>query len=153
MVTVAGYSPYKTIGELMDPAGVENDPNRWGFITRLMHLETIVDGNSPFKLYKRTDVKHFKLDTDDVDLNDAEMPVGIGLEVRKKEKGKSEKEKGEQVLIDPQTAEIISKVAELDEEGKVKFDRSGKVVYKINDHWFLLNAKFIWKDAPNKIDY
>jgi len=58
-------------------------------------------------------------------------------------------ERGKQVLIDPQTAEIISKVAELDEYGKPKIDpKTGKVVYKVNDHWFILNVKFIWKDAP-----
>ena len=42
---------------------------------------------------------------------------------------------------------FISKVAELDEDGTEKIER-GKVVYKVNDHWFILNAKFVWKDAP-----
>jgi type IV pilus assembly protein PilM len=50
VVTITGYSPYKNIGELMDPAGVENDQDKWGFVTRLLHLDDIVDGNSPFKL-------------------------------------------------------------------------------------------------------
>jgi hypothetical protein len=48
------------------------------------------------------------------------------------------------------TREVISKVPELDENGKKKVDRSGKVVYRVNDHWFKLDAKFIWKDAPKK---
>jgi len=47
-------------------------------------------------------------------------------------------------LIDPMTKEIISKVAELDEDGKEKLDGRGIV----NDHWFILNVKFAWKDAP-----
>ena len=47
------------------------------------------------------------------------------------------------------TKEIISKVAELDEAGKEKIDsKTGEVVYKENDHWSKLNAKFIWKQAP-----
>ena len=54
-------------------------------------------------------------------------------------------------MIDPMTKEIISKVAELDENGKDKIDRVGNVVYKANDHWFTVSVKFIWKDAPKKI--
>ncbi len=61
VVTIAGYSPYKNIGELMDPPGVEDKPDKWGFVTRLLHLDEIVDGNSPFKLYKKAEVEHFKL--------------------------------------------------------------------------------------------
>lgn len=157
VVTITGYSPYKNIGELMDPAGVKDDPNKWGVVTRLLHPEkTIVGGNAPFKLYKKTDIKHFKLETGEVDL-DAKMPVGIGiedvrLEKTKKVKGKGHEQGSERVLIDPMTKEIISKVAELDEEGREKINKSGKVVYKINDHWFVLNVKFLWKDAPKEIE-
>jgi len=154
VVTIAGYSPYKNIGELMDPAGVEDDPNKWGVITRLLHLETIVDGNSPFELYKKTDIEHFRLEIGEVDLG-VEIPAGIGIEDVRFEKAKGEKIKrrdsGEGVLIDPMTKEVISKVAELDEDGREKIDRSGNVVYEVNDHWFTLNVKFIWKDAPKEI--
>lgn len=52
------------------------------------------------------------------------------------------------VLIDPMTKEVISKVAELDEDGRLKLDGSGKPIYKVNDSWFILNVKFAWKDAP-----
>ncbi len=55
---------------------------------------------------------------------------------------------GEQVLIDPMTKEVISRVSDLDEFGKPKLDFSDKPVYKVNDYWFILNAKFVWKDAP-----
>ena len=58
-MTISGYSPYKNMGELMDPAGVEDKRDGWGVVTRLLHLDDIVDGNSPFKLYKKTDIKHF----------------------------------------------------------------------------------------------
>ena len=147
VVTITGYSPYKSIGELMDPAGVEGDPNKWGVITRLLHL----DGKSPFELYRKTEIEHFKLETGEVDL-EAEMPAGIGLEdVKFEEAEKAEREdRDERILIDPMTKEIISKVAELGEDGRKKIDRSGKVVYKVNDHWFKLDVKFIWKDAPKE---
>ncbi len=150
VVTVAGYSPYGNIGELMDPAGVGDDKKKWGVITRLLHLDDIVDGNSPFKLYQRTKVKHFKLETGEVDL-EADMPSGIGVIGNRLGNGKTvPRNKGGQVLIDPMTKEIISKIAELDEKGREKVDRAGNVVYEINDHWFVLDIKLIWKDAPEK---
>jgi len=146
VVTIAGYSPYKNIGELMDPAGVEGDPNKWGVITRLMHLIDVVDGNSPFELYKKAEVEHFKLEIGEVAW-DTEMPIGIGIEDTKSGKTKK-KEGGEEILIDPMTREIVNSVAELDEYGTEKVDRLGNVVYEVNDHWFRLDVKFVWKDAP-----
>jgi type IV pilus assembly protein PilM len=155
VVIIAGYSPYKNIGELMDPSGVENALDKWGLVTRLMHLDELVDGNSPFKLYKKAEVEHFNLQIGEVGL-DAEIPPGIGvLEVKADViTGAGRRQPvttGTEMtsLIDPMTKEVISKVAELDEFGKPKLDqRSGKPVYKVNDHWFILNAKFRWKDAP-----
>jgi len=152
VVTIAGYSPYKNIGELMDPAGVEGKPDKWGFVTLLLHLDDIVkDVNSPFKLYKKAEVEHFKLELGEVGLG-VEMPTGIGVEDVRFEKAArlmpGEIAGGEQVLIDPMTKEVVSKVSDLDEFGKPKLDRSGKPVYKVNDYWFILNAKFVWKDAP-----
>jgi hypothetical protein len=132
----------------MDPAGVEEDQNKWGVVTRLMHLDDIVDGNSLFKLYKRTEVEHFKLEVGEVDL-DAEMPTGIGLRLEKTTKA-GRGDSGEEVLVDPMTKEIINRVAELDEYGREKIDASGNVIYKVNDHWFKLDVKFIWKDAPKQ---
>jgi type IV pilus assembly protein PilM len=152
VVTITGYSPYKDIGELMDPVGVEGDPNKWGVVTRLLHLDDIVNWKNPFELYRKAKIEHFKLETGEVAL-EAKMPVGIGLEDIKFEKAKKAErgDSDELILIDPMTKEIISKVAELDEKGKKKTDRSGKVVYKGNDHWFKLDVKFIWKDAPKEI--
>jgi len=147
VITVSGYSPYKNLGELMDPPGVEGEPDKWGVVTRLLHLDDIFDGNSPFELYKRTDIQHFKLEIGEVGW-DVEMPVGIGIEEAESEKAK----KDEQRLIDPMTKELICKVPELDESGREKLDRSGNIVYKVNDHWFRLDAKFIWKDAPHKVE-
>ncbi len=148
VVTIVGYSPYKNVGELMDPAGVGDDPSKWGVVTRLLHLEDVIDGNCPFELYKKARVEHFKLEIKEVDL-EAGVPAGIGIQDIKFEKGKMGDDRyGEEVLIDPMTQEIINKVPELDEYGKEKIDRSGKVIYKVNDHWFRLDAKFVWKDAP-----
>lgn len=145
VVTIAGYSPYKNINELMEPVGAGKDPNGWGVVTRLLHLNAIVDGNSPFELYQRTNVKHFKLEIGEVETANGKMPAGIGIEETRSEKGK---ETGSQILASPMTNEIISKIQDVDEFGKVKVDRSGNPVYKVNDHWFILNAKFTWKDAP-----
>jgi hypothetical protein len=38
----------------------------------------------------------------------------------------------------------------LDIYGKEKVNRKGEPVYEINDHWFVLNAKFVWNDAPKQ---
>jgi type IV pilus assembly protein PilM len=150
VVTIMGYCPYGDIRELMDPAGAGEDKSKWGVITRLMHLDElneVSDGNSPFELYKRLDINHCKLETGDVDL-DAAMPPGIGfVEVRP---GRVKDGSTEQVLIDPMTKEVISKVVELDENGKEKRDRYGNPVYKNNDHWFRLDVKFVWREAPKE---
>ena len=112
LVNITGYCPYETIGELLDPAGVGDDQSKWGIITRLMNLNDINDGNSPFSLYKRTEFAHFSLETGEVDLN-SEMPTGIGSEevITRRIEGN---EVEELVLVDPMTKEVISKLSELD---------------------------------------
>jgi len=154
VVTIAGYSPYKNILRLMDPSGVEDEPDEWGFVTRLEHL---ADVNSPFTLYKRGVLEHFKLVTDPVgwDVKTRQHPeVARILQTLEREStSKDRKEAMSQrtfVLLDPMTKEVVSKVAERDEDGKVKTDRAGNIVYKDNDYWFVLNAKFLWKDAPKR---
>jgi type IV pilus assembly protein PilM len=144
LVTIAGYSPYGNLGELMDPTDVEDNPNWWGFITRLRHLDEVVDGNSAFELYDEIGHDHFKLEGPKPVDPAAEMPVGIGV------KGKAAGNGDAVVLIDPMTKEVISKVAKLDERGRPQLDSSGRVVHEINDHWFILNVKFVWKDAPKE---
>lgn len=149
VLNITGYSPYKDIDKLMDPVGVEGDPNKWGVITRLLHLDDIVNWKNSFELYGKAKVKHFKLETGEVDA-ESEMPAGIGLEEDINVDKTKKTGRVDIVLRDPMTGEIISKVPELDEKGKNKIDRSGKVIYKANDHWFKLDVKFIWKDAPNE---
>jgi len=150
VVTVVGYGPYKNIGELLDPIGVDNQPSRWGLVTRLMHLdEMVADGNSPFKLYERTDVNHFQLRIEEVNLEaEAGVPQGVGVvDVRFPAKGPEPMGTGTRILLDPMTKEVIGKMPVLNEYGQPKLDL-GKPMYEVNDHWFVLNAKFVWKNAP-----
>jgi hypothetical protein len=143
VVTIEGYSPYGELGELMDPdpAKVEDESNKWGVITRLLHLDD-VNADSPFRLYKKTNPKHFKLEPGAVDLGPG-APLGIGILEVRPEKAE-EKETiygvgGEQVLVDPMTKETISKVTKPNGEEE------------LNDHWFVLKFKLIWKDAPKDV--
>jgi hypothetical protein len=161
VVTVAGYSPYKNVGELLDPIGVDDKPQKWGVATRLMHLDKIVDGNCPFELYNKKDILHFRLEKGPVDLKVA-MPAGIGvLETMNKdgttttpvsargvEAGWMPDPGGVRVLVDPLTREIISTVSEVDVFGKERFNNRGEALTKTNDNWFVLNFKLKWKDAP-----
>ena len=147
VVTFSGYSPYGNFRELIEPIGVTKDMEKWGLITRLEHL----DKNSPFKLYGR-DKGHFKLKFDDVAIGSSEMPYGVGIEREIPGVGAGtdlNKKATEQVLVDPMTKEVICKVPEVDQRGFVKKER-GQVVYKVNDHWFKIEAKFVLQE-PNQI--
>jgi len=157
VVIISGYSPspLKALSELMMPIGVDETPGKWGFITRLIHLDDTVDGNSPFKLYAGPGSSHFKLEKGTVDVDSQEMPPGIGILSIKKGKlettGKTRtKEKVEEFLIDPMTKEVISRVAKLDENGEHEVDRLNRKQYIDNDSWFTLSAKFVWRGAPKK---
>jgi len=154
VVTVAGYSPYAKIGELMDPHGVEDKQDKWGFVTRLLHLDDFVaDGTSPFEVYKKTDPNQFKLEIGEVSW-EVEMPAGIGImDVRYKPTpaGSTQEESAEWILIDPMTRETISKIPEWDENGRPRLDRRGLPVHTVNDRWFVLNVKFVWVDAPESV--
>ena len=168
LVTITGYSPYKDIEELMDPFEAGDDYDRWGFITRLKNLDVVVDGNSPFKLFERANPKHFSLDIHPIDL-ESEMdtpPVGIGVESERQIETKTDagrtgpflgqpgQTKGfitEQILIDPMTKEVISKLAKYNEDGTPMINETGRIVYETNDYWFVLKAKLLWLDAPKEI--
>jgi type IV pilus assembly protein PilM len=159
VVTVVCYSPYGDsvieLGELVNPPRVEAQRDRWGFVSRLAHLDDPAeDVNSPFKLYEKNDPNQFSLDIQEINL-DVEMPPGIGAweELRRETTttttGPRMDRASEWILVDPMTRETISKVPELDENGKQRIDRNrGEPVFKVNDHWFVLNVKFIWTDAP-----
>jgi type IV pilus assembly protein PilM len=162
VVMLTGYTPYKNIGEMMDPAGVGDDREKWGVVTRLMNLSALEepnsvsdanslsdancpsDANGLFELYKKTDIVHFELQTGDVSL-DGQMPDGIGM-VKDVKQGDSGFE--ERVLIDPMTKEVISKLPLKDEMGRDRLDNKGKRVYQVADHWFVLKFKLRWRQAP-----
>ena len=154
VVQLVGYSPYgdnvAELGELIDPFGVENQRDKWGFVTRLAHLDDYVeDGNSPFEMYEKGVPEQFGFDPKKVVIEE-EMPGGIGVpEVRYNTKRTPAKpgDPGEYVLVDPLTKEIISEVPVLEDDGTPKVYQ-GRKVTKVNDHWFVLNVKFIWRDAP-----
>jgi hypothetical protein len=144
VITVTGYTPYKNIGELLDPAGVKDDQDRWGVVTRLMNLDAFSDVNSPFELYEKTEIVHFDLQTGQVSL-EGQMPSGVGVRKNLKEGQTRERE---YVLIDPMTKEVISKVSLKDEMGRDKLDNKGKRVYEVNDYWFILKFKLRWRNVP-----
>jgi len=62
VVMLEGYSPYKKIGDLLDPPNVQDDPSRWGLMTRLANLKQFqhLDANAPFEVYDKT-ADHFKI--------------------------------------------------------------------------------------------
>ena len=154
VITVAGYSPYEKIVELMDPYGVEDRQDKWGLVTRLLHLDDfVVDGDSPFELYKKKDPNQFKLEIGEVS-SGVQMLAGIGImDVRYKPTpgGLGQEETAEWIFIDPMTREIISKIPEWEANGRPKLDQRGMPVYTVNDHWFVLNVKFVWRDAPESV--
>ncbi len=76
-----------------------------------------------------------------------DIPDGVGI-VFQETKKTAKAQRSRSYLIDPMTKETISKVAQLDADGNEKTDRTGKVVYNVNDHWFKLDFKLAWKDAP-----
>lgn len=141
MVTIAGYSPYgRTIDDvrsLLDPPGVGNDIEKRGFVNRLESL----DAASPFKFYDKINPKHYDLKIKEVD-DSKDVPVGTGLEKEKNYSligsNTSYQNLSEIPLIDPLTGESISVIK----------DENEKNVKIVNDHWFILKMKFLWKDAP-----
>ena len=149
VVTLIGYSPYGDVRALLDPVDVGSDRAKWGFVTRLARLNElgIFDGNSPFNLFSK-DIKHFKPEIRDVDINDGRMPRVIGVvETIKDLVGGKFNENIADVLVDPMTGEVMSKAAKLDARRKPILDRLNKIEYEINDHWFTLKMKFVWERA------
>ncbi len=153
VATISGYSPYEKIGELMTSYGVEGEQDKWGFVTGLFHLDDfVVEGDSPFEVYKNTDPNQFNLEIKEVNL-EKQIPAGIGImDVRYKPTpaGSRQEESAEWVLIDPMTRETISRIAEWEEDGRAKL-YGGQQVYTVNDHWFVLKVKFVWRDAPESV--
>jgi type IV pilus assembly protein PilM len=166
IVVIEGYTPYEKIGELMDPAGAGDDKQKWGVITRMLNLNQILDANCPFELFQKNKIEHFKFETGLVDLQDQQMPQGIGIiqtktrvtldesaadsrkSTRTSTRGPdSDLVTSEVVLLDPLIKEEISRTFDLDEKGRKKYDTFGQPLYIERDRWFRIKAKFIWKDT------
>lgn len=170
VVVLEGYSPYKNIMELLDPVAAGGDGRSdWGFMTRLRKLQEI-SADGQFELYS-TEHSHFQLERGEVDLASDGMPIGIGRTKEIKTGSQSESTAArrgagalpfyradgrrsstgsDEVVVDPLTDEIISKVIKRNEKGEPIYDTTNEPVYEINDHWFRVKAKFVWKDAPAK---
>ena len=85
VITIEGYSPYRRIGDLLDPPNVKDNPKLWGFVNAAGAPQGVpaLDVNSPFEIYPtdkgiaNKNPPNFKLETGAVDL-DTEIPKGVG---------------------------------------------------------------------------
>ena len=159
VVSIVGYSPYGDLMALLDPTGVEGTPSRWGFVTRLDHIDAFVDANSPFELYSK-DAEHFRFEKGAVDL-DTDVPIGIGASEFIPDESVAAKStatrtammgagynQGVEILVDPVTRERIDAEAQKDMYGNAKMNALNKPVLTIRDSWFQLDFKLKWEHAP-----
>ncbi len=164
VVSLVGYSPYRDVGELLDPPNVRADPGRWGFMTRLENLDRWLganypDANCPLELYSRQ-AEHFKLIRDPVDIES--VPMGIGLtQVIPDPAARNTTPtyvyapgmgavNGTQILVDPMTREVISAEPQTDQYGNPRFDSVGRPLRNVHDYWFALDFKLKWTQAPEE---
>ncbi len=157
VVSLVGYSPYQNIGALVDPPNVAGDPSRWGFVTRMAHLDEVMDSNSPFELFSQ-DAGHFRFEHSVIEWDTT--PVGIGEvefipdEVRTTGRTPSMATMGlgpvpgTEILVDPVTRERIDAEPVLDAEGKPRVDLLGNPQLVTHDSWFQLDFKLKWDHAP-----
>jgi hypothetical protein len=163
VIMIEGYSPYKKIGDLLDPPNVKDQPTKWGFVTRLQNLKQFrhLDVNSPLEIWPpMKDAQHFKLETGPAD-PDADIPMGVGAWQFIPEPpapgttqgaglygmGMAQRN-GTWILIDPMTKETISAEPVKDQYGNPAVDNMGKPKKTVHDYWFKLQFKLKWTDAP-----
>ncbi|MBN1508423.1 MAG: type IV pilus assembly protein PilM [Sedimentisphaerales bacterium] len=158
VVTIAGYSPYGQYENLLDPMGVENDRGKWGFVTRIEHLDQFLGldpSRTPFELYSRQ-ADHFLLEKGVVDPAQ-EMPAGVG-EIQYVEDPANPQARtpgtmmgyggirtGKPILVDSMTREEIGAETILGPDGHPEVDATGKPKLRERDHWFALQFKLLWK--------
>lgn len=135
-VLIEGYSPYQPISALLDPLMVGDDRDRWGVVTRFENIDKLFP-KMPFKLFHKHEITNFKVETGLVDLQDKDMPAGIGVEKTVERVPMSENTatglaggnirrggtfgtgtgsdfvSSEVVLVDPMTGEEISKTYDI----------------------------------------
>jgi type IV pilus assembly protein PilM len=165
VVMIEGYSPYKRIGDLLDPSNVKDTPAKWGFVTRLDNLKQFLgpDVNSPFEIYTKNS-DHFKLDTGPAD-PDGDVPMGVGQWKFIPEPpapgttpatsmysmggmGMGGSQNGTWILVDPMTNELVSAEPVKDQYGNLAVDNLGKPKKVVHDYWFKLQFKILWNEAP-----
>jgi len=158
VVSIVGYSPYTNIMALLDPAGVEDKPDQWGFVTRLDYIDAFVDANSPYEMYSK-DAQHFRLEKGPIDLA-GDVPIGIGASEFIPEEGPQTRgaaaapammsgyNQGIEILVDPVTRERIDAEPLKDNYGNVLLDALGKERLITRDSWFQLDFKLKWDHAP-----
>ncbi len=134
VLVIEGYSPYENVADLLDPAGVGDNMDKWGLVTRLENLAKYLQGTE-LELFRKNDIQHFKLETGEVDFESGDMPAGIGMleektrvpleDEEKETRGRrrtaarvsrtdrKERIEFEEVLVDPMTGEEISKTYDL----------------------------------------
>ncbi len=163
VITIEGYSPYRRIGNLLDPPNVKEDRSRWGFTTRLENLKDYLpDVNFPSEIYKKDDPLHYKLETGPAD-PDGDVPKGVGdwrfipdppaPGTAATPGGNAymmsmAQRSGTWILVDPMTKETISAEAVKDQYGNLAYDATAKPKKIVHDYWFKLQFKLVWKDAP-----
>jgi type IV pilus assembly protein PilM len=151
VVTVVGHSPYnKNIMSLLQPPGVEDKKEQWGFVTWLAHLDKISDVNCPFRLYSPA-AEHLKIDKGVVDMGD-KVPWGVGLEktVPNPAAARSTTAPANKtILVDPMTGETISADTRQNIDGKDVLDQFKQPTYDaVHDYWFTVSFKVKWLNAP-----
>ena len=165
VVMIEGYSPYKRIGDLLDPSNVKDTPAKWGFVTRLENLKQFLhlDVNSPFEIYTKNS-DHFKLETGPAD-PDGDVPMGVGQwkfipdppapgttpatsAFGMGGMGMGGPQNGTWTLIDPMTNELVSAEPVKDQYGNIAMDNLGKPKKVVHDYWFKLQFKIWWHEAP-----
>ncbi len=157
VVQIVGYSPYgkNAMTQLIDPPGVEDKPQQWGFITRLAHLDKYLDANSPFELYSRK-AQHMTTHEEFVEYASAPFGVGVGDKVPIppgpggiRPVGADGTKAERYVLKDQLTGEIISADPRLNAQGQPVPDVFGRPTFdNVRDYWFSVYFKMKWKDAP-----
>ncbi|MCP4450887.1 MAG: hypothetical protein GY809_05455, partial [Planctomycetes bacterium] len=131
VVVIEGYSPYHAISQLLDPSGVDNHPDEYGFVTRLMHLSDKADPNDPnqpLALYKNETEDHFVLTKGPVSSKDQDMPYGIGVQEESDTDpfGSRTTSVEKVTLLDPLTKEVISSYPKVDGMGREEIHRLSK---------------------------
>ncbi len=159
VVSLVGYSPYQNIGALVDPPNAGADPSRWGFVTRMAHLDEVMDSNCPFELFSQ-DSQHFRFEHSVIEWETT--PVGIGevefIADKAQPTGRAPAMAGmgmgmgavpgTEILVDPVTGERIDAEPVLDAEGKPRVDLLGNKQLIAHDSWFQLDFKLTWEHAP-----